>query len=312
MAEEKSDGQNMQLNTGAKMPRVGFGTFLSKKGEVAAAVGHALKNGYRHIDCAATYGNECEIGEVFAGVFGDESSGIKREDVFVTSKLWITCLHPNKVEDACRQTLKDLQLDYVDLYLVHMPVPIVKEDGSSKAMKRAGFTMHDTWKAMEAVHKLGLAKAIGISNFPAILVNDLQNGCEIMPAVHQIERHPYLQQNQNVVFNKSHGIVVTAYAPLGAPGLMASKYVDVKGLLANAVVLEIAKKHGKTAAQVLIRWSVDSDVVVIPKSVTPARIEQNFDVFDFALDEQDMKEMLGLDIGMRTFAQDWMGVPMFQ
>jgi len=291
------------------MPLVGFGTFLSKPGEVGPAVECALQTGYRHIDCAATYMNEPEIGVVFNKVFNDPASGIKREDVFITSKLWVTEFHPDRVIPALKKTLSDLQLDYLDLYLIHMPLPSKKEDGKTTGLRRAGFSIHDTWKKMEEANKLGLAKAIGVSNYPAVLLNDLQNCCEILPAVNQIERHPYLVQSQNVAFNKDLGVVVTAYAPLGAPGLIKSVATP---LLQNPVIMKIAAKHKKTEAQVLTRWSVDGDVVVIPKSVNPDRIKQNFDVFDFSLDEEDMKEIDSLDCNLRTFKQDWMGIPCFQ
>lgn len=309
--EQETKENHVRLNTGAFMPIVGFGTFLSKPGEVAQAVQHALDAGYRHIDCAATYGNEAEIGAVFAKVFGDPESGIKREDVFITSKLWLTNFHPDKVEAALAQTLKDLQLDYLDLYLIHIPIPCKKnEKGETRALKRAGFSLHDTWKELEKAYKAGLCKAIGVSNYASVLLNDLQNCCEIMPAMNQIERHPYLPQDVNVKFIKDNGIQVTAYAPLGAPGLMGSKFE--KKPMEHEVIVGIAEKYKKTPAQVLIRWSIDCGVVVIPKSVNEARIKQNFDVFDFKLDEDDMKQIATLGVNaLRTFEQDWMGAPSF-
>lgn len=294
------------------MPVVGFGTFLAKEGEAGKSVEDALLAGYRHIDCAACYMNEAEIGKVFNKFFSDPSSGIKREDVFITSKLWITEFDPAKVEAACKKTLSDLQLDHLDLYLMHIPCASAKVDGNTRAVRRAGYCTIDTWRKMEGLHKAGLAKAIGVSNFPAVLLNDLCNGAEIPPAVNQIELHPYLAQYTNVAFNKELGVVVTAYAPLGAPGLMGDKYGDKKGLLANETILAIAKKHSKTAAQVLVRWSVDRGVVVIPKSVKEERIKSNFDVFGFRLDDQDMADIKNLDCGLRTFTQDWMGVPCFE
>lgn len=299
------------LNTGAKMPLVGYGTFLSKPGEVGPAVEAALKAGYRHIDCAECYENQAEIGAVFNKVFNDAASGIKREDVFITSKLWITDFHPDKVKAALEKALKDLQLTYLDLYLMHIPIASEKKDDKTVASKRSGFALLDTWKVLEKCHKDGMSKAIGVSNFPAILINDFQNAADIVPAVNQIERHPYLQQLETVKFNKACGIVVTAYAPLGAPGLMGDKFKDLKPLLSNDVIVAIAKKHSHTPAQVLSRWSVDSGVVVIPKSVNPTRIVENFNVFDFKLDEEDLKQIATLDASFRTFTQDWPGVPCF-
>lgn len=300
------------LNTGAKMPLVGYGTFLSKPGEVGPAVEAALKAGYRHIDCAECYENQAEIGAVFNKVFNDPESGIKREDVFITSKLWVTYYHPDKVKAGLEKALQDLQLSYLDLYLMHIPISSEKKDGKIVATRRTGYSLHDTWKVLETCHKAGLAKAIGVSNFPAILMNDFQNGAEIVPAVNQIERHPYLSQMENVKFNQDLGVVVTAYAPLGAMGLMGKKFDKLKPLFTNDVIVAIAAKHKHTPAQVLIRWSVDSGVVVIPKSVTPSRIVENFSVFDFKLDEEDMKQIAALDCDFRTFAQDWPGVPCFK
>jgi len=301
------------LNTGAKMPLVGYGTFLSEPGIVGPAVEAAFKAGYRHVDCAECYDNEVEIGVVFNKIFSDASSGIKREDVFVTSKLWTNDFHPSKVRAALEKTLKDLQLSYLDLYLMHIPIPTEKKtkDGDSTAVRRAGFSLLDTWRVLEQCHKEGLVKAIGVSNFPCVLINDFQNACEIVPAVNQIERHPYLAQYELHAFHQSLGIAITAYAPFGNPGLMSEKLRSQGPLLSNPVILETAKKHRKTPAQVLIRWQIDSGCVVIPKSITPTRIAENFDVFDFKLDAEDMARIRSLDCGFRLFAQDWAGVPCF-
>lgn len=313
LADQLQSDRFVILNTGAKMPIVGFGTFLAKPGEVSTAIECALKAGYRHIDCAACYENEKEIGEVFNRVFNEEKS-VKREDVFITSKLWVTNFHPKDVRAGLEQTLKDLQLTYLDLYITHIPVPCEKKDGSKPvALRRAGYSLNDTWKKMEEAHKDGLCKAIGVSNYPAVMLNDLQNCCEIMPAVNQIERHPYLAQDANLAFNKKLGVSITAYAPLGAPGLM-NEGLKVTPLLENEVIKAIADRHGKTPGQVLIRWSIDTGCVVIPKSVTPSRIESNFDVFDFKLSKADLKTIATLDRpgnSGRTFAQDWMGIPCF-
>jgi len=164
---------------------------------------------------------------------------------------------------------------------------------------------------LEQCHKEGLVKAIGVSNFPSVLINDFQNACEIVPAVNQIERHPYLAQYELHSFHESLGISITAYAPFGNPGLMADKLRSQGPLLSNPVILDIAKRHRKTPAQVLIRWQIDSGCVVIPKSITPTRIAENFNVFDFKLDTEDMTRIRGLDCGFRLFAQDWHGVPCF-
>jgi alcohol dehydrogenase (NADP+) len=304
------------LNTGAQMPLVGLGTFLSTTDEVQGAVRAALKAGYRHIDCAAAYRNEDKIGEVFAEFFNDPKSGVKREDVFITSKCPPMCTHPDTIEATLKKTLKDLQLEALDLYLIHQPnfaEEKKEEKGKWTYGKRKGFGIQDSWRVMEKCHEAGLAKAIGISNFNAALVCDMQNYAKVVPAVNQVERHPYLAQNRLVDFHKENGIVTTAYAPLGAPGLMAKKFegTDVKAPLSCQTIVDIAAKHKKTPAQVLIRWSVEQGVVVIPKSVKPHRIVENFDVANFKLDADDMKAIAALDRGFRTFEQDWYGVPMF-
>lgn len=309
-----ADSKHITLNTGRLMPVVGFGTFLCEPGQVATAVREALRIGYRHIDCAECYENQAEIGAVFDEVFNDAKTGIRREDVFITSKLWLTDFHPSKVRAALQKALTDLKLTYLDLYLIHIPVACARnEEGNSRASRRAGFSLIDTWRVLEAAHDEGVVKAIGVSNYPAALLNDLQNGCRIMPAVNQIERHPYLTQPDNINFIKSLGVSVTAYAPLGAPGICTDEFKakELKVPLENDVVLRIAVKHNKSAAQVLIRWSVDSGIVVIPKSVSPNRIAENFNVFDFRLDADDVAAINALNRDLRTFKQDWMGIPTF-
>jgi len=310
-AESLAKDSYVVLNTGAHMPMVGYGTFLSEPGIVGPALEAALKAGYRHVDCAECYDNEVEIGVVFNKIFNDPNSGLKRENVFVTSKLWTNDFHPTKVRPALQKTLKDLQLSYLDLYLMHIPIPTEKKDGDSTAVRRAGFSLLDTWRVLEQCYKEGLVKAIGVSNFPCILINDFQNAAEVVPAVNQIERHPYLAQYDLLHFHQSLGITLTAYAPFGNPGLMADKLRSQGPLLSNPIILDIAKKHRKAPAQVLIRWQIDSGVVVIPKSITPARIAENFNVYDFKLDAEDMTRLRTLDCGFRLFAQDWAGVPCF-
>jgi len=285
------------------MPLVGLGTFQSKSGEVGTAVKKALEIGYRSIDCAAGYENEAEIGKALQEVFSQGK--IKREDVFITSKLWAAKNDPAEVHDAIKQTLKDLQLDYLDLYLIHQPVPVDAKNGF-KYKKRTGYGLQDLWRAMEKVQKEGLTRSIGVSNYNSALISDIQNYAHVMPAVNQIERHPYCAQLDHNKFCKEIGITVTAYAPLGAPGSFES------GVLDNSVIKDLSKKYNKTPAQIAIRWQMDSGVVVIPKSVHEERIKENFGVFDFSLTEDEVKQINGLDKNKRLFAQDWMGVPLFQ
>lgn len=306
------------LPSGDKMPILGFGTFLASPGQAGEAVRTALKAGYRHIDCAKVYGNEAEIGAVFAEIFNDSESGIDRKDVFITSKLPPGNAAPKEVKETLQSTLADLKLEYLDLYLIHQPIPVRPNpdyDGKHRIIgkylprKGEGYGLQDVWRAMEQCQQAGLARNIGVSNYNTQSVNDLLNYARISPAMNQIERHPYHSNQQHVSFCLNNGLPVTAYAPLGAPGSYGKDKSDA--LLSNEVIVGVAAKYNKTAAQVLIRWSIDSGVVVIPKSVTPSRIVANFDVFDFSLSEDDMTAINALDKQGRMFMQDWMGVPTF-
>jgi diketogulonate reductase-like aldo/keto reductase len=309
---------NVQLPSGDNVPILGFGTFLSEPGKVGAAVRTALQTGYRHIDCAKVYGNEKEIGVVFAEVFNDPNSGITRQDVFITSKLPpASATSAENVRAALESTLADLKLDYLDLYLVHQPVPVVPNpnyDGKHRIIGkflpcRNGFGLQDLWRAMEACHEAKLARNIGVSNYNTLAMNDLLNYARVQPAMNQIERHPYLTQPIHVPFCLANNVAVTAYAPLGAPGSYGT--AETEPLLSHPVVSGIATKYGKTTAQVLIRWNIDSGVIVIPKSVTPSRIQENFNVLDFALEEAEVASVNALNRNGRMFLQDWHGVPIF-
>lgn len=286
------------------MPIIGLGTFLSKPGEVALAVKAALHLGYRHIDCAEAYDNQKEIGEALSEIW--KEGKIKREEVFFTSKLNAKKMQPDLVQKQLEQTLQELQLTYLDLYLIHHPVAV-----GADSKYRRGVSIQDIWREMEKLQDSGKVKAIGVSNFPTVLVNDLLNYARIKPAVNQIERTPYLTQKRHIEFLKSEGIHITAFGPLGAPGLMGQRKPNVKPLMSNQTVIDIATKKGKTIAQVLIRWAIQSQTVVIPKSTTPARIEENFKVLDWELTNDEMKALDDLNADYRYFDQDWHGVPVF-
>ena len=292
---------HVTLHNGAKMPLVGLGTWQSKAGEVQAAVIHALKNGYRHIDCAACYGNETEVGEGLKTAF--DSGVCKREDIFVTSKLWNTFHREEHVTAAFEKTLKDLQLDYIDLYLIHWPVSF-KYSGDDKFPKNEeGKMIYDdvppiqTWKAMEKLTLTGKVKSIGVSNFNSKQITEIEAEATIPIAVNQIESHPYFRNQKLIDFCQSKNIQVTAYCPLGSPTRPWAKEGEPV-LLDDPDLIQIAKKVGKTAAQVLIRYHVDRKVVVIPKSVTPSRIDQNINIDDFKLSEQDFQILF-------KFNRDW-------
>lgn len=271
------------------MPILGLGTWRSEKGKVYESVKLALKIGYPHVDCAHVYDNEHEVGQALEESF---ASGLKREDVFITSKLWNTYHEPHLVPKAIERTLSDLKLDYLDLYLIHWPVSF--ESGGSNFPKdgdKFRFTdvpIEDTWKAMEELVKQGKTKSIGVSNFPIGILKKVLAIATIPPAVNQFESHPYLPCDELIAFCKQHNIHVTAYSPLGNPDWAKVTGSSFPGLLDNEVIQKIAKKHNKSTAHVLIRWHIEREVIVLAKSTTPSRIESNLQVFDFKLDEDDL------------------------
>lgn len=257
------------LNNGLEMPWLGFGVFKVEEGdEVEQAVRAALQSGYRSIDTAALYNNERGVGRAMC------ASGISREEIFLTTKVWNDDMRAKRTLAAFDESLERLGTDYVDLYLVHWPV--------------AGY-YKETWKAMEEIYASGRAKAIGVSNFTIHHLEDVLGDCEIVPAVNQIEFHPLLVQADLLAFCASQDIRVEAWSPL------------MRGrILQEETITAIAEKYGKTAAQVILRWDLQHGVVTIPKSVHAERIEENADIFDFMLSEADMQALDALDAGERV------------
>eukprot|EP00051_Salpingoeca_urceolata_P019488 m.285156 g.285156 ORF g.285156 m.285156 type:complete len:369 (+) comp19430_c6_seq9:3-1109(+) len=279
-----------KARTGAEWSLVGLGTWKSKPGQVEAAVEHALESGYRHIDCAAVYGNEKEVGAALKKVF--DKGVIKREDVWITSKLWNTKHAKEDVRPALVKTLEDLGLEYLDLYLIHWPHGFQAGDNPFPKDEQGNVLysytpLMETWTAMEAVYEEGLVRNIGLSNFNSKQIQEIVDGGKVKPFALQVEVHPYLTQNKLIEFCKALDIKVTAYSPLGSPDRPWAKPGE-PSLLEDPKLKEIGDKYGKTPAQVAIRFQVDRGVAVIPKSVTPSRIEQNFNVFDFKLTDEDI------------------------
>ncbi|REF35693.1 aldo/keto reductase [Thermasporomyces composti] len=259
------------LNNGVQIPQLGFGVWQIPNDQVVDAVTTALEVGYRSIDTAAAYGNEEGTGKAIA------ASGIPREEVFVTTKLWNSEQGYDSTLKAFDESLRRLKLDYIDLYLIHWPCP--RKD-----------KYVETWRAFEKLYSDGVVRAIGVSNFHPHHLRRLFQETTTVPALNQIELHPYLVQAELREFNAQNGIATEAWSPLARGG----------DLLKDPVITRIAEKYGKTPAQVVIRWHLALGNIVIPKSVTPSRIKENFDVFDFELTVEEVDEISGLDKGMRT------------
>jgi 2,5-diketo-D-gluconate reductase A len=266
-----ADQPTVTLNTGTAMPQLGFGVFQVPNEETAAAVTAAFAAGYRAVDTAAMYGNEEGVAKAIA------ESGIAREDLFITTKL---NNNGHGYDDALRAfevSRTRLGLDYVDLYLIHWPLP-------------AKDRYVDTWRAFEKLQSDGLARAIGVSNFQPAHLQRLFDEADVVPAVNQIELHPYLTQDALRAFDAEHGIATEAWSPIAKGG----------DLLSDPAITSLAEKYGKTPAQVVIRWHLQLGNVVIPKSVTRARIKENIDVFDFELAEDDVASITELNRDERT------------
>ncbi len=291
-----------------QMPLIGLGLWKIDKAQVADVVVEAIRAGYRHLDSACDYGNEQQVGE---GIRRALDEGLcTREELWVTSKLWNTYHHPDHVVMAMDQTLHDLGLEYLDLYLVHFPIalefvpfetrypPEWIHDPADELpmMKPAAVPLHETWQAMETLVDTGLARHIGVCNFGVSLLRDMLNYARIAPAVLQVESHPYLTQEKLMRFCAQEDIAVTAFSPLAALSYLELDMADAsESVLQQPAVLNIATRVGKTPAQVVLRWGVQRGNSIIPKTSKTARLIENASLFDFELTDQDMAQISALN-----------------
>ena len=304
--------QNIHLASGRSLPAVGFGLWKIARPETASVVEEAIDAGYRHFDSASDYGNEAEVGE---GLQAAISTGkVKREDLWVTSKLWNNYHRAEHVEPALRRTLSDLRLDYLDLYLMHFPIALKyvpfetrypagwfdAPDEASPSMVADAVPLIETWEAMVECQAKGLIREVGVCNFGVSLLRDLMNCSTTPPAVLQIESHPYLTQEKLIRFCHESKIAVTAFSPLGAQSYFSLDMASSdEAVIDRDEVVAIAEAHGKTAAQVVLRWGVQRGTSVVVKSSHKKRTIENLGIFDFELSVDEMQAISALNCNRR-------------
>ena len=294
--------RSVAFANGDRLPLLGLGTWKAAPGQVTSAVREAIRQGYRHIDCASIYGNEPEVGAAIRDAIA--AGEVTREELWVTSKLWCNSHGRENVEPALRQTLADLGLAWLDLYLIHWPVAIDPAVGfptsASEVLPPSAERLRETWEGMEAALDAGLTRHIGVSNFSICKLQDLQQHGRLKPEVNQVELHPLLQQPDLEAFCRQQGIHVTAYSPLGSGDRPAQlKAADEPVLLENPVVAAIAAEHGCSAAQVLLAWHLCRGVSTIPKSVSPSRLRENLAAAEIELSSADLDRIAALDQSLR-------------
>ncbi|XP_035274545.1 aldo-keto reductase family 1 member B1 [Anguilla anguilla] len=298
------------LNDGTRMPLLGLGTWKASTEVAQQAIEAAIAAGYRHIDTAYSYRNEVELGRAIHAKI--KQGIISRKDMFIVSKLWCTHHATSDVQLCLSQSLRDLQLEYLDLYLIHFPVALKRVGDELFPMKdgkllTTDIDYVDVWRKMEALQASGQVKSIGVSNFNIVQLERLLSEAKVPPAVNQVELHPYLVQSDLIQFCKDRNIALTAYSPFGSPGRPPEHHhgdTDPEKILEDPLVQSLAKKYKRSPAQVLLRYHVQQGIAVIPRSIKPNHILENTKIFDFSLHEEDFRALQGLDRGWKACTLD--------
>ena len=294
--------QYASLSNGDQMPLLGLGTWKSESRQVYTAVREAIKIGYRHIDCASVYGNEKEVGDAIRDAI--QNHDVTRSELWITSKLWSNCHGKDRVEAALNQSIQNLGVDYLNLYLIHWPVSIKAEKAFAESvddlLSPEQSPISETWEAMESACEKGLTRHIGVSNFSVQKLQKLLSSCKQKPEVNQVEHHPLLQQQALLEYCASEGILITAYSPLGSMDRPQSlKVKDAPVVLENPVIRSIAETRGCSPAQVVLAWDVQRGISAIPKSVKPSRLLENLQAAEIKLSTSELQTMEALDQNIR-------------
>ncbi len=298
--------EKFKLHSGDEMPLFGLGTWKSPENMVYDAIREAIRLGYRHIDCARIYGNEAVIGRALNDAFSE--GDVERKEMWITSKLWNTHHDPDDAQEAIQTTLNDLQLNYLDLYLIHWPVLLKKEkpqEGESHFLPISSIPLTTTWKKMQDIRNQGLTRNIGVSNFNTKVLNEIIDATGEIPSVNQVESQPYLQHNLLKKYCDNKGILITAYCPLGNGNKSEKEgFENTPHLFLDPTLNAIAENHDATPAQIMIRWAVQRGTSVIPKSTNAGRLAENLNAMNIQLSDQEMKDISGLEKGFRYINGD--------